>query len=126
MGTVFTWSGVGTVGNKLTTGGLFRQGRFTDGGSSERVGFRIPEFTCNVSGTLFFEWASEDDGDGGDYYGYLTEYYKNGNLSTAFAGSQVNSSGMSARGISVAAGDKIRLETFVQGRPMTPWRAWIQ
>jgi len=125
-GTVFTWSGAGTVGNKLTTGGTLRQGRFGTGGSSGQVGFRIPEFTCGVSGTLFFEWGSEEDGEGGDYYGGLTQYRKNGNLSTSFATSQVDSNAMSTRGISVSAGDIIRLHAFVGTEPYTPLRVWIQ
>ena len=125
-GTVFTWSGAGTFANKLSTGGSFRQGRFSTLGDSGIAGYRIPVFSCFSSGTLFFEWASEDDGDGGDYYGSFTEYYKNGNLSTTFATDQVNSAGMSTRGIPVAAGDTIRAATFLRASPWTPWRAWIQ
>jgi len=125
-GTVFTWSGEGTVGNKVTTGGSLRQGKFSTLGSSGQVGFRIPLFSCNVSGTLFFEWGSEDDGDGGDAYGSLAQYRKNGSLSTAFATSQVNSNQLSNRGISVTSGDTIRLESFVLVDPYTPLRAWIQ
>jgi hypothetical protein len=125
-GTVFTWSGEGAVGNKLTTGGSLRQGTFSTLGSAGQVGFRVPLFSCNVSGTLFFEWGSEDDGDGGDSYGSLTQYLKNGSLSTAFATSQVNSNQLATRGISVTSGDTIRLETFVLVAPYTPLRAWIQ
>ena len=125
-GTVFTWSGAGTVGDKLTTGGTLRQGRFGTGGSTGQVGYRIPEFTCGVSGTLFFEWGSEDDGDGGDSYGSLTQYLKNGSVSTTFATSQVNSNQLSTRGISVAAGDTIRLDSFASSEPHAPLRAWIQ
>ena len=125
-GTVFTWSGEGAVGNKLTTGGSLRQGTFSTLGSAGQVGFRVPLFSCNVSGTLFFEWGSEDNGDGGDDYGSLTHYLKNGSLSTAFATSQVNSNQLATRGISVTSGDTIRLETFVLVAPYTPLRAWIQ
>ena len=125
-GTVFTWSGEGTAGNKLTTGGSLRQGRFSTLGSGGVAGFRIPQFSCGASGTLYFEWGSEDDGDGGDIYGSLTQYRKNGSLSTTFATSQVNSSQLSNRGISVSSGDTISLETFAVSPPFTPWRAWIQ
>jgi cellulose 1,4-beta-cellobiosidase len=118
----FTFTGDGTSGSKLSTGGSYRQARFAIGTIDNH------SFTCGVSGTLFFEWATEDDGDGGEAFFNMTGYTKNGSASASFAGSQTNTSGFSKRGIAVTSGDVIVWTTAagVAIYAYTPFRAWIQ
>jgi hypothetical protein len=119
---VFTFSGDGTAGSKLSTGGTYRQNRFAIGTIDNH------SFTCGVSGTLFFEWSTADNGDGGEDIFNMTEFTRNGVASTSFAGSQTNISGTSKQGILVTSGDVIvwtgsgGLASFA----WTPLRAWIE
>jgi hypothetical protein len=118
----FTFSGGGTAGSKLSTGGTYRQNRFPIGTIDDH------SFTCGASGTLFFEWSTEDNGDGGEDIFSMAGYTKNGVASTSFAGSQTNISGTSKRGISVTSGDVI-VWTQTSGAAIyawTPLRAWIE
>lgn len=122
----FTWSGAGTALDKLTTGGSYRQGRFNfNQGPSLLQNYT---FACGVSGTLFFEWSTEDNGDGGEDIFNWTGYSRNGAASSSFATTQTNVSGISKRGISVTSGDTINwttkggLAVFIY----TPWSAWIE
>jgi hypothetical protein len=118
----FTFSGGGTAGSKLSTGGTYRQNRF----SIETIDNH--SFTCGASGTLFFEWSTADNGDGGEDIFVMAGYTKNGVASASFAGSQTNISGTSKRGISVTSGDVI-VWTAASGSAVyawTPLRAWIE
>ena len=118
----FTFTGEGTAGSKLSTGGSYRQARFL----IETIDNH--SFTCGVSGTLFFEWSTEDNNDGGEDIFNMTGFTRNGVASTTFAGSQTNISGTSKRGISVTSGDVI-VWTTKSGLAIyawTPLRAWIE
>jgi len=119
---VFTFSGDGTAGSKLSTGGTYRQNRF----AIETIDNH--SFTCGVSGTLFFDWSTADNGDGGEDIFIMTEFTRNGVASTSFAGSQTNISGTSKQGILVTSGDVIAW-TGKGGSAAfawTPLRAWIE
>ena len=119
---VFTFSGDGTASSKLSTGGTYRQNRFAITTIDDH------SFTCGASGTLFFEWSTEDNGDGGEDIFSMAGYTKNGVASTSFAGSQTNISGTSKRGISVSSGDVIVWTTKggLATYAWTPLRAWIE
>lgn len=104
-GAPYTWSGAGTSSNKLTTGGAVRSNNFAISV------VRNVTFTCNSSGTLFFESNRIDDGEGGLYYQTFLSYRKNGGAeSTAWATAQTNVGDVWRRGVSVTAGDTIILQ----------------
>jgi hypothetical protein len=104
-GAPYTWSGTGTSSNKLTTGGAVRSNNFA------LSVVRNVTFTCNASGTLFFESNRIDDGEGGLYYQTFLSYRKNGGAeSTAWATAQTDVGDVWRRGVSVTAGDTIILQ----------------
>jgi hypothetical protein len=128
-GVTYTFSGLGTADNKLTTGGNtigFGGGRF------DAAVYQNASWTCGSSGILYFEWGPGSYDDDGPFFGTLNSYLRNGNLSTVFATAVLDGTapiindGQKRRGISVNAGDIIKLQQFVVEKPGTPLRAWIE
>jgi hypothetical protein len=114
----FTWSGAGTVGNPLTTGGSLGQAELSESQ------WRVPQFTCGVSGTFYFRAGAREDE--GYLYPDFIQYRKNGSTSSSWATSQTNSNGFATRGLTVAAGDIVSLWGMASEYPRVPFSVWIQ